>query len=147
MEKIEGLFTAITTAIRERENDDKLVISVDDMVAQLRGDVDFDSVPKEVLADYVLRYAVAIGLNDNGYRSVVKGEGLYVNLEDCKNPDFIARLFNNAMIEEKAKEQVVNVIRKEIEASNVKQFAFDIDGMIFEEMTAEQLLELLRGGT
>lgn len=147
MDKIEGLFTAITTAIRERENDDKLVISVDDMVAQLRGDVDFDSVPKEVLADYVLRYAVAIGLNDNGYRSVVKGEGLYVNLEDCKNPDFIARLFNNAMIEEKAKEQVVNVIRKEIEASNVKQFAFDIDGMIFEEMTAEQLLELLRGGT
>ena len=147
MEKIEGLFTAITTAIRERENDDKLVISVDDMVAQLRGDVDFDSVPKEVLADYVLRYAVAIGLNDNGYRSVVKGEGLYVNLEDCKNPDFIARLFNNAMIEEKAKEQVVNVIRKEIEASNVKQFAFDIDGMIFEEMTAEQLIELLRGGT
>ena len=147
MEKIEGLFTAITTAIRERENDDKLVISVDDMVAQLKGDVDFDSVSKEVLADYVLRYAVAIGLNDNGYRSVVKGEGLYVNLEDCKNPDFIARLFNNAMIEEKAKEQVVNVIRKEIEASNVKQFAFDIDGMIFEEMTAEQLLELLRGGT
>ena len=147
MERIEGLYTAISTAIRERENDDKLVISVDDMVAQLRGDVDFDSVPKEVLADYVLRYAVAIGLNDNGYRSVVKGEGLYVNLEDCKNPDFIARLFNNAMIEEKAKEQVVNVIRKEIEASNVKQFAFDIDGMIFEEMTAEQLLELLRGGT
>lgn len=147
MERIEGLYTAISTAIRERENDDKLVISVDDMVAQLRGDVDFDSVPKEVLADYVLRFAVAVGLNDNGYRSVVKGEGLYVNLEDCKNPDFIARLFNNAMIEEKAKEQVVNVIRKEIEASNVKQFAFDIDGMIFEEMTAEQLLELLRGGT
>lgn len=144
MERIEGLYIAIGTAIRERESDNKLVISVDDLVSQLRDDFDFDSVSKEVLADYVLRFAIAVGLNDNGYRSVVKGEGLYVNLEDCKNPDFIKRLHNNAMLDKNAKQQIVDAIRKKIELSDVKQLAFDIEGMLFEEVTAEQLLEILK---
>lgn len=145
MERIEGLYTAISTVIREKEADEKLVISVDDMVEQLKDRVDFDSVSKEVLAEYVLRFAIAVGLNDADYKSVVRGEGLYINWNDCKNPDFIARLHNNAMLDKTSKQQVIDALRKKrVELTDLKQLAFDMDGMLFEEMTTEQLLEILK---
>lgn len=144
MERIEGLYAMTSTVIKEKENNGKFVISVDDMVEELRDRIDFETVPKEVLADYVLRFAAAVCLNDANYRSVIKGEGLYINLDDCQNPDFIAHLHNNAMLDKNAKQRIVDAIRRKAELSDLKQLAFDIDGMMFEEMTTEQLLEILK---
>ena len=146
MNKIEGLYTAITSIIREKEEKYNLVISTDDMVTRLKDQNYLDSVPREVLEDYLLRFAVAIGLNDNGYRSVVKGEGLYINLENCERAEFLNRLFNNAVEMEQQKEQVVSLILKQRERAGIAgQTSIDPEtGMIIEDITEEQLLDLLR---
>lgn len=146
MERIEGLYTAITAIIKEKESEFRLAISTDDIVERLKNEIDIETVPREVLADYVLRFAAAIGLNNNGYRSVLKGNGLYVNLYNCEKAEYLSRLHNNAVLSEKQKQQVVNLIRKQCEITGIAgQTSFDLDtGMIVEDVTEEQLLELLK---
>ena len=146
MERIEGLYTAITAIIKEKESEFRLAISTNDIVNRLKNEIDIETVPKEVLADYVLRFAAAVGLNDNGYRSVIRGNGLYIKLENCEKSEYLNRLYNNAFLSEKQKEQIVNLIKKQREIAGIAgQTSFDLDtGMIIEDVTEEQLLELLK---
>lgn len=146
MGRIEGLFTNITKIIKEKESEYKLVISTDDMVDRLKDEVDLDSVPKSVLADYVLRFAVAVGLSDAGYRSVVKGEGLYINLENCNKKEYLDRLQNNAVEAEQQKLQVVRIIKGQREATGIAgQTSIDPEtGLLVEDITEEQLIGMLR---
>ena len=151
--RIEELYTKITAIANEQEKDGKLVFKTDEFVEQLKEEFDWESVPKEVLADYLFRYAIATGLNSKGYRSVVRGNGLYVNLDRCRNINFAKRMHNNATQDMKSKEgRIIDIdkIIKELERSRNDipgQSAFDETynetGMIFEELTTEEILEIL----
>lgn len=153
MEKIEDLYTTITAIVNEYEGEGKLVFKTNEFVERLKSEFDWDSVPKEVLTDYLCRYATAAGLNANGYKSVVRGNGLYVNLNRCRNINFAKRMHNNAQHDLKSKEGVVidiDKIIRELEKSqnNIPgQSAFDETynetGMIFEELTTDEIIEIL----
>lgn len=153
MEKIEGLYTTIAAIINEYESDGKLVLKTDEMEERLRNDIDWKDAPKEVLVGYLFRYAIAIGLNMRGYRSVVKGNGMYVNLDRCRNINFAKRMHNNVQTDIKSKEgkqlDIDKIIKQLEKGSNTipGQSAFDETfnetGMLFEELSTEEILEIL----
>lgn len=153
MSKIEGLYAAITAMVIEQEQDGKLVLKTGDMVDRLMKEIDWQDIPKEVLADYLFRYAIANGLNARGYRSVVKGNGMYVNRDRCRNINFAKRMHNNVQKEIKTKEGIridIDKIILQLEKGTSTipgQSAFDETynetGMLFEELSTEEILEIL----
>lgn len=146
MGRIEGLYTAISSIIKEKESENKLVISTDDVVEILKDEDYLATASRADLEEYLLRFAVAIGLNDNGYRSVVKGEGLYINLENCTKREYLDRLHNNAVEAEHQREQIVKIITKQRELAEIAgQTEWDEEtGTIIEQVSIEKLLEMLR---
>lgn len=145
MQNIEGLYSSISAFVKESEDENRMVISVDEVVKRVKNEVDIYSATLDYYIDSTINHAVATILNQAGYRSVVKGNGLYVNLDSCENPDVLARLYNNASFSEQQKKQVVEMIKKRIKEVEVSgQFEMDFEtGNIIECISEEQLIAIL----
>lgn len=114
-------------------------------IKEVKDEVDVYSASLDWYIRFALRAAVEVVLYQKGYRAVVKGEGIFVNLDNCHKPAYLARMFNNAKLTEKQKQQAVAMIQKVIKANNMEgQLRFDTDGTIFEDITEQQLIEMLR---
>lgn len=139
MKNIEGLYTAIAAIINQREEENRLAISTESLIADVKKEVDVYSASLDWYIQNTLRAAVEVGLYQAGYRSVVKGNGVFVKLENCTKPAYLARLFNNAKLTEAQKTKVVGIIKKTIKESGVSgQLMFDFEnGTIVEDITEE----------
>lgn len=146
MRKIEGLYTAIRTIINQHEDDKRLAADVDDIIKEVKQEVDVYSASLDWYIQFALKAAVEVGLYQKGYRSVVKGEGLFVNPDNCKKPEYLKRLFNNAHLTATQKKSVEDMMLKAVKSSAIEgQLRFDdVDGTIVEEITEKQLIEMLR---
>ena len=98
------------------------------------------------MTDFALRAAAEVALYQKGYKSVVKGEGIFVNVENCEKPEYLKRLFNNAKLSESQKVNAVNIIKKRIKETNIEgQLTIDFsNGEIVENVSEEQLLDMLK---
>ena len=144
MRSIEGLYTALGTVILSHEEENHLAIKVDDIIKEVKHEVDVHSASLDWYIRFALRAAAEVELYRRGYRSVVKGKGLFVNLDNCDKPEYLARLFNNAKLTEQQKTDAVNMIKKAIKAAGCEgQLSFNMDGTIFESVSEKQLLEML----
>lgn len=145
MRKIEGLYSAISAVINKREQEKRLAADVGDIIEEVKQEVDVYSASLDWYIQFALRAAVEVGLYQKGYRSVVKGEGIFVNPEHCKRPEYIARMINNAKLTATQKEKAVALLQKTIKSSGIEgQLTFNQDGTVFEEVTERQLIEMLR---
>lgn len=145
MRKIEGLYTAINAIINRREDENRLAADVEDIIKEVKEEVDVYSASLDWYIRFALHAAVEVALYQKGYRSVVKGEGIFVNLDNCNKPAYLARMFNNAKLTEKQKQQAVAMIQKAIKTKTMEgQLRFDTDGTIIEDITEQQLIEMLR---
>lgn len=146
MRGIEGLYTAISAIINQREEENRLAIEANDIVESVKNEVDVYSATLDWYINFALKAAAEVGLYQKGYRSVVKGEGLFVNLYNCNNEAYLKRLFNNAKLTEMQKQKVVDMIRKQITANTLDgQMTIDFStGSLVEEVTEAKLLEMLR---
>lgn len=143
---IAGLYSAISALINEREAESRLAIDASELAEDVRNEVDIYSASLDWYIRFALRAAIEVGLYQKGYRSVAKGEGIFVNPNNCNKPEYLARLFNNAKLTEAQKQHAVNLIRKAIKTSGCEgQLSFDFDtGLIVEDVTEAQLIEMLR---
>ena len=145
MQNIEGLYTALNALITQRESENRAAISVDDMIEAVKKEVDVYSASLDWYIRFALRAAADSALYQRGYRSVVHGEGLFVNYENCIKPQYLARLFNNAKLSEEQKRRATERIRTAIKNSGVDgQMTIDFEtGEIVEDITEEQLILML----
>ncbi len=144
MQKIEGLYTAIATIINEYEDANRPVMDVETIINDLKREVDVYSASLDWYIKLALRQAVSIGLWQKGYRSVVRGKGLFVNPDDCNKPEYLARLFNNAKLSEVQQTQVVNMMKNRLKETGIDgQLTWAMDGTVTEDVTEKQLLEML----
>jgi hypothetical protein len=146
MKNIEGLYTAIGNILEEKQDENRLAIDVGTIMEEVKEQVDVYSASMDWYVRFALRAAIEVSLYQRGYRSVVKGEGLFVNPADCEKPEYMARLFNNAELTRRQKETVVGMIKKAIKTSNMDgQLAFDFEtGLIKEDITEQKLIEMLK---
>ena len=145
MQNIEGLYSALSALIRQKEEEERLAISVDDLIAEVKEEVDVYSASLDWYIKFALRAAVEVTLYQLGYRSVIRGNGMFVNIQNCTKREYLARLFNNAKLSERQKEQVVNMIKNKVNSLGLPgQMSMDFDtGMIVEDITEEQLMAML----
>lgn len=145
MKSIEGLYTAINATITQMEMEDHAVLKAETLIDAVKEQVDVYSATLDWYIRFALRAAVEVGLYQNGYKSVIKGKGLFVNPTLCKKPEYLARLFNNAKLTELQKKQAVDAIMGSIKASGCEgQLSMDFStGLLSEDITEPQLLEML----
>lgn len=145
MQNIEGLYTALNALIKQKEEEGRLAVSADDLIEEVKEEVDVYSASLDWYIKFALRAAAQISLWQSGYRSVIKGNGMFVNLQNCTKPEYLSRLFNNAKLSERQKQQVVNMIKRRIsELGMPGQMSMDFEtGMITEDITEEQLMAML----
>lgn len=145
---VEGLYTAIGAIINQKEDESRLAVDVNNIIVNVKNEVNVYSAQLEWYIQFALRAAVEVVLYQKGYRSVVKGEGVFVNLQNCKKPEYLARMFNNAKLSEAQKQKVVARITKAIQEASIEgQLSFDFsgeNGTIVEEITEQRLIEMLR---
>lgn len=145
MARIEGLHTALNSLILKSEDDEKLAIDVYSLVDEVKNVINTYSVSVEDAVNTILLGAAEVALHAKGYKSVVKGKGLFVNPDLCKNPKYLAKLYNNALESEAQKTHVKNMLMNSIKRSGCEgQLSFDIDGSCYEDVTEEQLIQMLR---
>ena len=145
MQNIEGLYSNLAALINQREEEGRLAISAEDLIKHIKEEVDVYSASIDWYVKTILRQAVEISLWQKGYRSVIKGNGMFVNVQNCSKPEYLARLFNNAKLTERQKQQIVNMIKRKIsEVGMPGQMSMDFaTGTIIEDVTEEQLMAML----
>ena len=146
MQNITGLYTALNALIRQEEDEKKIAIDKSSLVEKVQNEVDVHSASLDWFINMALSAAAEVALYQNGYRSVVKGKGLFVNPEHSENPAYWSRLFNNAKLTELQKKQVVEMLAKGMKNKGIEgQLSIDFStGMIVEDVTESQLIEMLR---
>lgn len=146
MNSIEGLYSEINAIIRSKEEDERLAISVDQMVRELMSstNIDVHSASMDWYIETALKSAISTVLNQNGYRSVIKGDGLFVNPDICLKKEYMARLINNVKWEERQKAKIEELLTQKAEKGIPGQLQFDEEGNIIEEISLEDLLEMLQ---
>ena len=144
MQGIKNLYSELNCIITDRELRDQASIKVEDIVSEVRKRVNVHSASRKWLEYRVLMASAENVLWRRGYRSLVKSKGWFVHLENCSKPEFLKRLFNNAKLSEAQKEAVVNRIKKQIKTTGCDgQLSFDMNGYISEDLTDDQLIELI----
>lgn len=139
-----GLFTSLRELIGFAEDNKRIAIKIDDLVDESEEMTDLSEMTREELERKYRKAAAAVVLYALGYRSVIRGKGFYVNRDLCKKPEYVKRFFNNAKITAEEKEQIVDVISKDIaDLPEYPQLKFDAHGRIYEELTEERLLGIL----
>lgn len=144
MQGIKNLYSELNCIITDRELRDQASIKIEDIVSEVRKRVNVHSASRKWLEYRVLMASAENVLWRRGYRSLVKSKGWFVHLENCSKPEFLKRLFNNAKLSEAQKEAVVNRIKKQIKTTGCDgQLSFDMNGYISEDLTDDQLIELI----
>lgn len=140
-----GIYSRLNQWVREMKSNDAIVIDRQDLVDRL----DYSEMDRDELETRCKNADVGIILYQNGFRSVVRGRGVFVDYLKMKNPHAIEQLVKNADRSTAEKERIGLAIRealKTLEKSEDygSQMAFDEDMTIFEEMTREELIQALR---
>lgn len=126
-------------------NSGATVVDVEKCMAEARATVDFSGMTEEEMQRTILRLTLTSILNAHRYYSVVRRKGLFANSENCKKA-YLKQLIKNAKNDMARLEKLVEKLNKQVDIAEIDgQMAFDADTMeIFEEMTEEELVEMLR---
>lgn len=145
----EGIYSQYSKRINEIRDNNILVIDV----TSLADYVDFSEMSREELERRCKRAAASVALYQNGYRSVVRGEGLFLDYKNSQNPIFLQRLVDNAKIDAEETEKVLRGLQMIMKqnAENLPDytqiaFQFDPDGKskIIDELSLSQVIEMLK---
>lgn len=149
---MKGIYSELSALIAREEMSHKLVIDVERLTRLIQQAIDFDEIPIEELKDKYARAAASVALYQNGYKSVIRGEGLFVNVANCKNPAYFIWLYNNATMTLREKEIAQAVIMRSAEQLNSqlpgqRAMSFTEDGIFSgyeDEPSYEKVLQMLR---
>lgn len=150
MEEKRGPYSLLNQRVKDLENRGAACIDKKD----LAGFIDLSEMDRDKLEEQCANAMAANILWQNGYRSFVKGEGLFIHPAKFKDPRFIRQIVNNAVKERNKREAVIKGLMK-IEkncistyADNSKEQYFDIDEngnmIIREELNIDEALQFLR---
>lgn len=121
------------------------VININDLMREAMALADFSGMTEEEMQRTILRLTLTSILNAHRYYSVVRRKGLFANSENCKKA-YLKQLIENAKHDVRRLEKLLKRLNDNLDIAEIDgQMAFDADTMeIFEEMTEEELVEMLR---
>lgn len=142
-----GIYSQYSKRIREISNKNVLVINVEKLMDYI--DITENEMSYEELAKRFKRAAATVSLYQNGFRSVEKGSGFFLDYQNSDNPIYLQKLVDNQDLDVNQKELVLKGLKKLLKANvpDYMQMAFnaDDDGNIklFSEIDHATLMRML----
>lgn len=135
--------------IRKAEKEHRPVLNVDEMTNTATALTSYEHLPREELERRLAKAEIIIALGKEKYRSVLPGEGYYVNVGNICRKEYADNLVNNAKA---ASDERRTVYEKLVERTAEQfpengQYEMDVDGediTIREGYTREKVLEMLK---
>lgn len=140
-----GCYSQLNTIVKEKFASGVAIINV----AELANEIDVSEIDRSELERMYKYLAATIILNQNGYRSFVKGKGVFINVEMIKNEESFDQIINNIaddIAPRQALKSSYEKMKNNLSTSNEMrgQMAVDVStGQLYEEMTTEELIEYL----
>lgn len=142
-----GIYSQYSKRIKEISNKNVLVINVEKLMDCI--EITENEMSYEELAKRFKRAAATVSLYQNGFRSVEKGSGFFLDYQNSDNPIYLQRLVDNQDLDVAQKELVLKGLKKLLKANvpDYMQMAFnaDEDGKIklFTEIDHATLMRML----
>lgn len=148
---MDGIYSRLNRRVRQLFSSGYVVIDRTD----LGKEIDYSEMSRESLEDRCRTLDSSIVLYQNGYRSVVRGKGIYVNYEQINNEKVLERLIDNAgdsADQKTAKKFALKKVLADLKASrsdgeDFSQMAFGFgdnnEPILFDEMSREELINWL----
>lgn len=120
------------------------VVDMNACMSEAMALADFSDMTEEEMHEMILRLTLTSIFNANKYYSVVRRKGLFANVKNCKKA-YLKRLVENAKNDVNRIETLIAKLNEQIEIAEIDgQMAFTDTMEIIEEMTEEELVEMLR---
>lgn len=137
-------YSMLNTIIRQKKSDGKFVIDREE-IAKLIDLKDEDEEEKDrILANFMATNM----LNENGYRSCVKGRGIYIDTDALNNKTLATQLANNTNIDINTRKEALHRLERLAEDlpedTEYRQIFFDMEGTMLQEMTKEELIKIIK---
>lgn len=144
----DGYYSKLSNRMKELKEGGAVVVRRDTLASYL----DLSEVDREELEKRCASAMASVILYQAGYRSVVRGEGLFLNYKETNNPLFLQKLCENSNLDALQKKQVAEGLEK------IKQKVFDSVpdyaqialGMdengnmhFYEEITSDEIVNML----
>lgn len=142
-----GIYALYSKRIKEISEQKILVINVEKLSKYV--DFDEEEVSYEELKNRFRRAAASVALYQNGYRSVEKGSGYFLDYQNSDNPIYLQKLVENQNLDVNQKELVLKGLRKLLKDNlpDYMQIAFDANEngelKLFSEISRDKLMEML----
>ena len=95
-------YSVLNKRVKQLSANGETVIDRDILIKAL----DLSDVSREELEDTAKKALATIALNDNGFRSFIRGRGFYVDVEKIKNPKAAMRLLDYLQGDEESKKNM-----------------------------------------
>ncbi len=144
---MKGIYTELSALIRMLESKDKKVIDSAYIARQIQNIINFDkALTLEELKDAYAKAAASNALYQNGYKSVVHGEGLFVKVATNNDKHKLRHIYNNAKgLKDQKAFALEEILKRLHEVEGCEgQLRFDENGKIEENKTIAELIEQLR---
>ena len=144
----DGYYSKLSNRMKELKEDGAMVIRRDTLAAYL----DLSEVDREELEKKCANAMASVILYQAGYRSVVRGEGLFLNYKETSNPLFLQKLCENSQLDALQKKQVAEGLEriKQKVFEGVPDYAQIALGMdengnmhFYEEITSDEIVKML----
>ena len=145
--KEKGIYSMLNNLIRQMKEDGKYIIERKDLTSR----IDVSGMDREELERSYKNAAVCNMLWVNGFRSYLKGKGIFLDVNTIKSKCVMNQLLDNVTTDLNQKINVAEFIRmieNGLKEDSLPQEAFtaDDDGNIiyFTEMTNDEIIDILK---
>ena len=146
----DGFYAQFSKEIRRKKDSGVLVIDRD----RLANAIDLTELSREELEDRCSKAMAACSLYQNGFRSFVRGEGVYIDAAVCTNPILLRKLVENAQAGVNEKVVVLKSLEKILQRAesinNIPgQLSMNVNNNIIEpeyieDLSLDEITEVLR---
>lgn len=135
-------YSMLNAIIRQMKVNGQYLIDRTDMEKYL----DLSEESREDVEDMCKKAMIGVMLYQNNYRSCVRGQGVFIDVDALKSKSIANMLVQNESLtvnQKLAAVQKLKSIADGLPDDGYVQTAFDMDGILYEEMTKAELINLI----
>lgn len=149
--KENSIYSFVASVVKNRKYNEEAIIDGGDLLLEIQRNIDLSEMPREELEKRFLKAVMWSTLNHEGYYSLVRREGLYVNFETMNNSKILKqvkdKLIENRTGDIRYDESVINELEKLFreKADGMAQLNFDFEnGDYYQDLTRDELIQAIK---
>ena len=135
-------YSMLNAVIRQEKTNGRYLIDR----ADIERYIDLSDESREDIEDMCKKAMIAVMLYQNNYRSCVRGQGVFIDVDAVKSKTIAKMLASNAELDTKQKTAALMKLERLVDGlpdDECSQIGFDEDGTLYDEMTKNELIDLI----